>query len=218
MPDADGRWRLIVVEAETRQSPTEQPQPGTRPPKLVFRGFVTLPSVSRTYPPPRVNSTPNSHPFRQELYILEWYLTECLNEFKTAYQLAFARNLSLKKFSVVYHTDNFNARVYKLIEDVEALLALLGGIDPQRRPGKGEPSRRESMEKSLKDDSRHSMLNLIRGFRERDSIKRTVEARGQPLHPHLSSPDQRRERTSRRRRGGCRPGLQLATDDRGAFS
>src|SRR6266850_2325966 len=69
----------------------------------------------------------------QELCVLEWDLTECLNEFKTGYQLA--ENLTLKKFSVVYHTDNFNARVYKLIEDVEALLALLGGIDPERRSG-----------------------------------------------------------------------------------
>jgi hypothetical protein len=118
--------------------------------------------------------------FGQELYILEWDLTECLNEFKTGYQLA--ANLTLKKFSVVYHTDNFNARVYKLIENVEALLALLGGIDPELRPGKGEPTRRESMEKSLKEEGRHSILKLIRRFRERDSIKGAVEVRNRFVH------------------------------------
>ena len=63
----------------------------------------------------------------EELWILEWDLAACLNEFKTGYQLG--ENLNAKKFSVVYHTDNFAARVYKLIEDVEALLALLGGRD-----------------------------------------------------------------------------------------
>lgn len=116
----------------------------------------------------------------QELYVLEWDLTECLNEFKAGYQLA--QNLTLKKFSVVYHTDNFNARVYKLIEDVDALLALLGGIDPERRPGKGEPSRRESMEKSLREDGRDSILKLVRRFRERGSIKRAGEARNRFVH------------------------------------
>ena len=116
----------------------------------------------------------------QELCVLEWDLTGCLIEFKTGYQLA--ENLTLKKFSVVYHTDNFNARVYKLIEDVDALLALFGGVDPERRSGKGEPSRRESMEKSLKEDSRHSILKLIRRFRERDSIKGAVEARNRFVH------------------------------------
>lgn len=65
----------------------------------------------------------------EELWILEWDLAACLTEFKTGYQLG--ENLNAKKFSVVYHTDNFTARVYKAIEDVEALLGLLGGRDPR---------------------------------------------------------------------------------------
>jgi hypothetical protein len=118
--------------------------------------------------------------FGEELHVLEWDLTECLNEFKAGYQ--HAGYLNLKKFSVVYHTDNFNARVYKLIENVEALLALLGGIDPARRPEKDEPSRRRSMEESLRADKRHSILKLMRRFRERDSIKSAVEVRNRFVH------------------------------------
>src|SRR3989442_2352350 len=80
----------------------------------------------------------------EELWILEWDLAGCLNEFKTGYQLA--ENLNAKKFSIVYHTDNFNMRVYKLLEDVEALLALLAGRDPNRGSRNGRPSRRGFLE------------------------------------------------------------------------
>jgi hypothetical protein len=139
----------------------------------------------------------------QELCVLEWDLTMCLNEFKTGYQLA--EDLTLKKFSVVYHTDNFNARVYKLIEDVEALLALLGGVDLERRPGK--PPRRESVETSLKEDGRHSILKLIRRFRERDSIKGAVEARNQFDHLQWSASASRSSASARRRIALFRPPL-----------
>lgn len=123
----------------------------------------------------------------QELWILEWDLAACLNEFKTGYQLA--ENLNAKKFAIVYHTDNFNARVYKLIEDVEALLALLGGRDPKRRPRKGEPSRREFVETFLEDNSRRSILELIRHFRERPLIKAAVNARNLFVHSYRDEPD-----------------------------
>lgn len=123
----------------------------------------------------------------EELWILEWDLAACLNEFKTGYQLA--ENLNAKKFSIVYHTDNFNARVYKLIEDVEALLALLGGRDPKRGPRKGESSRREFVETLLKGDSLGSILELIRHFRERPLIKAAVEARNLFVHSYRDEPD-----------------------------
>jgi hypothetical protein len=61
----------------------------------------------------------------EELWILEWDLAGTLNEFKTGYS---SPEVSTpRKFSIVYHTENFNMRIYKLIEDVEALLALVGG-------------------------------------------------------------------------------------------
>src|SRR5688572_31993549 len=76
----------------------------------------------------------------QELYVLEYDLTSTLFVFKTAYRIDYQGGhlLGLKKFSIVYHTDNFNVRVHKMNEDIEALLALLGGVDPTKRPKKGE--------------------------------------------------------------------------------
>ena len=123
----------------------------------------------------------------KELWILEWDLAGCLNEFKMGYQLA--ENLNAKKFSIVYHTDNFNSRVYKVIEDVEALLGLLGGRDPKRGPRKGEPSRREFVETLLKKKSLTSILDLIRDFRERPLINAAIEDRNLFVHSYRDEPD-----------------------------
>jgi hypothetical protein len=123
----------------------------------------------------------------EELWILEWDLAGCLNEFKTGYQLA--ENLNAKKFSIVYHTDNFNMRVYKVIEDVEALLALLGGRDPKRAPRKGEPSRRAFVEALLKDKGLASILDLVRHSRERPLIKAAIEDRNLFVHSYRDEPD-----------------------------
>ena len=118
----------------------------------------------------------------EELWILEWDLAGCLNELKTGYQLA--ENLNAKKFSILYHTDNFNMRVYKLNEDVEALLGLLGGRDPQQSPRKGEPPRRKFVETLLEEKRLDSILSLIRDFRERPLIKTAIEDRNLFVHSY----------------------------------
>src|SRR5262249_40589292 len=123
----------------------------------------------------------------EELWILEWDLAGTLNEFKTGYQLADNRNA--KKFSIVYHTDNFNMRVYKLMEDVQALLELVGGRDPRRRPPKGEPPRQEFVEALLEERGLASILSLLRGFRERPSIKAAVKDRNRFVHSYRDEPD-----------------------------
>jgi hypothetical protein len=128
--------------------------------------------------------------FGQELHILEWDLTQCLNEFKQSYEVLYrAEHLALKKFSIVYHADNFNVRVHKVNESVEALLALLGGIDPKRRSRRGEPSRRELVEDALKRDGRGAALKLIRRFRERPPITRAIEARNVFVHIYRDEPE-----------------------------
>lgn len=126
----------------------------------------------------------------QELHVLEYDLTSVLFEFKTAYQVDYqgGEHLSLKKFSIVYHTDNFHVRVHKMIENIEALFALLGGVDPTRRPRKGEPSRRELMETALGTERRVT-LRLLRQFRENDLMKRAVEARNRFVHLYRDEPD-----------------------------
>lgn len=127
----------------------------------------------------------------QDLHVLEYDLTSILFAFKTAYQVDYqgGEHLSLKKFSIVYHTDNFYVRVHKVIEDVEALLALLGGVDPARRPRKGDPSRREAMEKALKTVGRLTSLQTLRQVRENTLIKEAVEARNMFVHLYRHEPD-----------------------------
>lgn len=126
----------------------------------------------------------------QELHILEWDLTQCLNELKLSYEVNYrGEHLTLKKFSIVYHTDNFHVRVHKVNESVEALLALLGRLDPKRRPRKGEPSRRERVEQVLEQDNRRAVLELIRLFRERPSIKHAIEARNAFVHIYRDEPE-----------------------------
>lgn len=115
-----------------------------------------------------------------ELWILEWDLAACLNELKAGSQRV--GNLKEKKFSIVYHTDNFNARVYKLIEDVYALLALLGGRDPIRRLGEGEPPRQRFVETLLEETGRHSIKVLVQGFRNHTLIKDAVVDRNRFVH------------------------------------
>lgn len=126
----------------------------------------------------------------QELHILEWDLTECLNEFKLSYEVNYrAEHLALKKFSIVYHTDNFNIRIHKVNENVESVLALLGRIDPKRRSRKGEPSRRERVEQALERHNRRAILDLIRQFRERPPIKHAIEERNAFVHIYRDEPE-----------------------------
>lgn len=123
----------------------------------------------------------------EELWLLEWDLAGTLNEFKTGYQLA--ENLNAKKFSIVYHTDNFNMRVYKLMEDVEALLALIGGRDPRRGPRKGESPRREFVDALLKEHGLTSILHLLRRFRELPLVKAAIVDRNRFVHSYRDEPD-----------------------------
>ncbi len=66
-----------------------------------------------------------------ELQILESDLKECVNEFKTAYEALYnyPAVLHLKKFSIVYHVDNFHVRVHKLKENLVNLIRLGFGLE-----------------------------------------------------------------------------------------
>src|SRR5689334_14081733 len=53
-----------------------------------------------------------------ELEVLEHDLTECINEFSQACDTLYVepQDLHLRKFSAVYHVDNFHVRVHKFLE------------------------------------------------------------------------------------------------------
>src|SRR5688500_3140019 len=80
-------------------------------------------------------------------------------------------------------------RVYQLMEDVEALLALVGRRDPRRAPRKCEPSRRDFVEALLKEHGLASLLHLLRRFRERPLVKAAIEDRHRFVHSYRDEPD-----------------------------
>lgn len=160
--------------------------------EISFNAFLLghLPAVAETWFPLPDSLESQRTGFERlgdELWVLEWDLAGTLNEFKTGYQLA--QTLNAKKFSIVYHTDNFNMRIYKLMEDVEALLALVGGREPRRAPRKCEPSRREFVEALLKEQGLASILHLLRRFRERPLVKAAIEDRNRFVHSYRDEPD-----------------------------
>lgn len=128
--------------------------------------------------------------FGQELQVLEWDLTECLNEFRTAYRLLYRdkKDLALKKFSIVYHTDNFYVRVHKLIEDIYALLGLTVGLDPKRKPRAGTLSRRQQVWQVLNQPGLGTIASTLRGFENYRLVKRAVEARNMFVHLYREEP------------------------------
>jgi Cthe_2314-like HEPN len=121
----------------------------------------------------------------QELAILEYDLSQCLNEFLAGYQILYQepKALPLKKFSVVYHTDNFHVRVHKLIENVFLLLALLVGTMVRRK---------EDWKKAVKTGLHRlrfeSIAEALRRFEEDARIRRAVEARNLFVHHYREDP------------------------------
>lgn len=126
--------------------------------------------------------------FGSELYALEHDLTECLNEFKTAYEVLYRdpKDLGLKKFAIVYHTDNFHVRAHKLIENVYGLLGLVVGLDPTKRPAPGDPQLREQVRNSAKPEAIVSRLNAFQG---NSWMKQAVEERNRFVHRYREEPE-----------------------------
>lgn len=78
---------------------------------------------------------PPQHPrqtflrYGAEMRVLEHDRTECLNEFveSCSVRYASAETINLQMFSAVYHVDNFNIRIHKLLDNTYLLLALAAG-------------------------------------------------------------------------------------------
>lgn len=117
-----------------------------------------------------------------ELAILEHDLTQCINELLLGYQVLYhePEDLALKKFSVVYHTDNFHVRVQKLIDNVYRLLALVVGLDPTRKVGTKET--KEQVSQGLYRLRLEPIAEALRDFERNEHIKQVVEARNLFVH------------------------------------
>lgn len=144
-------------------------------------------------PPGREASADRFQRFGLELHVLECDLAECLNEFEQSYQALYRgqTDLALKKFGILYHTDNFLVRVHKLVENVYALLALMVEVDPFGPPRTGEPPLRRGVADRLDERGLGKMHRLLEGF-QRDSAIRTATA-ARNLFVHLYRDDSKFE-------------------------
>ena len=123
-----------------------------------------------------------------ELAILEYDLTQCINEFLLSCELLYHEpdDLALKKFSVVYHCDNFYVRVQKLIDNVYGLLLLVVGVDPRRKVGIKET--KEQVIRGLPRWRLALIAEALRGFERDEDIKQAVEARNLFVHHYREEP------------------------------
>ncbi len=101
-------------------------------------GFADLPKID-----PR-DYTPFLR-WGQELDILEHDLTECANEFILSSRSFYreASELNVRRFVVLYHVDNFNVRLHKLVDNLYRLVSLTEeGADLPAYPVLSEVRRR----------------------------------------------------------------------------
>lgn len=119
-----------------------------------------------------------------ELNVLEHDLTECLNELKQAYQVLYREPSAIaqKKFSIVYHTDNFLVRVHKLHENLYRLLALAVGLDHSAQPKRTEAGREEQVTNALERRRLRSIAKCVHDFRHNPRITSAIRERHLFVH------------------------------------
>lgn len=120
--------------------------------------------------------------YGHELGVLEDDLTESINELMMAYNHYYGNRLELKKFTVVYHVDNFYVRVHKLIENTYRLLALMVGLDHERKPAPGEPPFRKQVKEQIAQHRLRGILETVASFEKDKWIRRAREARNLFVH------------------------------------
>lgn len=116
-----------------------------------------------------------------ELDATEQDLSKCIRELDLAVTLH-QGNLALKKFAVVYHTDNFNVRVHKLRENAYTLVALAVGLNPTDRPAAGDAPLREQIRRALEKRCVPGFREAITDFENNKVIKAAIEARHAFVH------------------------------------
>ncbi len=89
-----------------------------------------------------------------------------------------------QKFAVVYHTDNFNVRVHKMIANLYVLLAYACKIDPRESRTMGEKLFREKVHETLRLPE-HGLADLARKvltFQKDEEVMKAVDARNLFVH------------------------------------
>lgn len=165
--DADAeRWRAIALDA-------------------FWLRFPAGLDADRPAQPPRMEEL--AVRFRRygvELNVLEHDLAECLNEFKQSYEVLYRgpSAIAQKKFSIVYHVDNFLVRVHKFREDIYRLLALTAGLDHFGTPRRSDTPSEAQVETALQRRRLGSISDCVREFDHDPRIRAAIAARHLFVH------------------------------------
>jgi hypothetical protein len=90
-----------------------------------------------------------------------------------------------RKFSLVYHTDNFNVRVAKLVEYLYRLLALVVGVSTRKISTK---EARELIEHRLYLSKLEGIATTLEAFQRNPRIKHAIDARHLFVHYYREEP------------------------------
>ena len=147
--------------------------------------------IARPARPARmVESAATLRRYGLELNVLEHDLTECLNEFKQAYEVLYRgpSAIAQKKFAIVYHVDNFLIRVHKFRENLYRLLALTVGLDHSGRAKRSDPAREEQVTKALERRRFNSIAACVQDFARHPRIVAAIAARNLFVHEFREHP------------------------------
>lgn len=166
------RWRDIAVDAFWLHSP------------------IALDSDHPAEPPGMEEIAARFRKYGAELNVLEHDLTECLNEFKQAYEVLYRElgAITQRKFSIVYHTDNFLVRVHKFREDLYRLLALTVGLDHSAKPRRSDLSREEQVANAFERRRLHSIGKCVVQFDHNQRITAAITERNLFVHQFREDP------------------------------
>ena len=122
-----------------------------------------------------------------ELEATERDLSECVNELDLSVTLH-QGNLILKKFAVVYHTDNFNVRVHKVSENAHLLVALAVGLEPAGPRAARDIPLREQIRRALAKRRIPGFLEAVTEFDNNNVVKGAIDARHAFVHRYRDEP------------------------------
>jgi len=151
---------------------------------------AALDSVRPGQPPGMEEAAATFRRYGEELNVLEHDLTECLNEFKQSYQVLYREPSAIakKKFSIVYHVDNFLIRVHKFRENLYRLLALAVGLDHSGRPRLADSLREERVANALERRRFTSIATCVQAFDRDPHIAAAIAARNLFVHQFREDP------------------------------
>ncbi len=120
------------------------------------------------------------------------------SRFQRRMGLTHPKLLELKKFAVVYHVDNFNIRVHKLVENAYGLLAQVAGLDADEASGQKELPFKRLVREGLVKRKFDSVTDCLRRFQGNRWVKEAVEARHLFVHRYREEPKWPMLQSSRR--------------------